>query len=49
LQKSYVFSIDGSGDPVTINQEGAVIICYYDTGELKQIADLFNALVKAVA
>lgn len=46
LQTSYVISIDGSGDPIIINQAGKVFICYHDTGEFKQIANSFEELVE---
>ncbi|MFD3259005.1 SMI1/KNR4 family protein [Paenibacillus lentus] len=32
LRTSYVISMDGSGDPIIINQAGKVFICYHDTG-----------------
>ncbi len=46
LQASYVISMDGSGDPIIINQAGQVCICYHDTGEIKLLADSFEALIE---
>ncbi|WP_338043905.1 SMI1/KNR4 family protein [Paenibacillus lutrae] len=46
LQTSYVISMDGSGDPIIINQSGMVFICYHDTGEIKLIADSFEVLIE---
>ncbi|KOR89161.1 SMI1/KNR4 family protein [Paenibacillus solani] len=46
LRVSYVISIDGSGDPIIIDQTGKVFICYHDTGEVKFLADSFEALIE---
>ncbi|MFB6365844.1 SMI1/KNR4 family protein [Paenibacillus elgii] len=46
LRTSYVISIDGSGDPIIINQEGKVLICYHDTGEIELLADSFEVLIE---
>ncbi|WP_068774997.1 SMI1/KNR4 family protein [Paenibacillus sp. FJAT-26967] len=46
LQTSYVISMDGSGDPIIINQSGKVFICYHDTGEIQFIADSFEVLIE---
>lgn len=46
LRTSYVISIDGSGDPIIINQAGKAFICYHDTGEIKLLADSFEELVE---
>lgn len=46
LQTSYVISLDGSGDPIFINQAGEACICYHDTGEIKRLADSFEALIE---
>ncbi|GGG69852.1 SMI1/KNR4 family protein [Paenibacillus radicis (ex Gao et al. 2016)] len=46
LQTSYVISMDGSGDPIIINQAGKVFICYHDNGEIKLIADSFQELIE---
>jgi len=46
LKTSYVISIDGSGDPIFINKDGNVLICYHDTGETKLLADSFEALIE---
>jgi len=45
LKTSYVISMDGSGDPIIITQEGKVLICYHDTGETNLLADSFEALI----
>ncbi|MFH0070935.1 SMI1/KNR4 family protein, partial [Peribacillus sp. NPDC056705] len=39
LQTSYVVSMNGSGDPIFIDQAGEVFICHHDTGEIKLLAD----------
>ncbi|MNJ59959.1 hypothetical protein D3C77_556660 [compost metagenome] len=46
LRTSYVISMDGSGDPIIINQAGKVFICYHDTGEIKLLADSFEELIE---
>jgi len=46
LRTSYVISMDGSGDPIIINQTGKVFICYHDTGEMKLLADSFEELIE---
>ncbi|MFX3633284.1 MAG: SMI1/KNR4 family protein [Candidatus Pristimantibacillus sp.] len=46
VRASYVISIDGSGDPIIINQAGEVLICYHDSGEIKLLADSFEALIE---
>lgn len=46
LRTSYVISIDGSGDPIIINQAGRVFICYHDTGEIKLLADSFEEMIE---
>ncbi|MCG7409498.1 SMI1/KNR4 family protein [Paenibacillus sp. ACRRX] len=46
LRTSYVISMDGSGDPIIINQAGKVCICYHDTGEIKLLADSFEEMIK---
>lgn len=46
LRTSYVISLDGSGDPIIINQAGKVFICYHDTGELKSLANSFEELIE---
>ncbi|GIP00373.1 hypothetical protein J14TS5_54580 [Paenibacillus lautus] len=46
LRTSYVISIDGSGDPIIIDQTGKVSIYYHDTGEAKLLAESFEALIE---
>ncbi|MGM1047684.1 MAG: SMI1/KNR4 family protein [Bacillota bacterium] len=46
LRTSYVISMDGSGDPIIINQAGKVFICYHDTGEIKLLADSFEKMIE---
>lgn len=46
LQTGYVISIDGSGNPIIIDQSGKVFICHHDTGEVKLLADSFEALIE---
>lgn len=46
LRTSYVISLDGSGDPILIDQAGKVFICYHDTGEIKLLADSFEELIE---
>ncbi|SMF85619.1 SMI1-KNR4 cell-wall [Paenibacillus uliginis N3/975] len=46
LRTSYVISMDGSGDPIIINQAGKVFICYHDTGEIKLLADSFEEMIE---
>ncbi|MFF2484624.1 SMI1/KNR4 family protein [Paenibacillus sp. NPDC058071] len=46
LRTSYVISMDGSGDPIIINQTGKVYICYHDNGEIKLLADSFEELIE---
>ncbi|WP_409347191.1 SMI1/KNR4 family protein [Paenibacillus sp. MBLB4367] len=46
LRTGYVISMDGSGDPIFIDQEGKVCICYHDTGEIKLLADSFEMLIE---
>lgn len=46
LRTSYVISMDGSGDPIIINQAGKVFICYHDTGEFKLLADSFEEMIE---
>ncbi|MFE4571116.1 SMI1/KNR4 family protein [Paenibacillus chitinolyticus] len=46
LRTGYVISLDGSGNPILINQSGQVFICDHDTGEMELIADSFEALIE---
>lgn len=46
LRTSYVISMDGSGDPIIINQAGRVSICYHDTGEIKLLANSFEEMIE---
>ncbi|GGD60234.1 SMI1/KNR4 family protein [Paenibacillus nasutitermitis] len=46
IQTSYVISMDGSGDPIMINQAGEVYISYHDNGEIHRLADSFEALIE---
>jgi len=46
LRTSYVISMDGSDDPIIMNQAGKVFICYHDTGEIKLIADSFEEMIE---
>ncbi|RXZ81014.1 SMI1/KNR4 family protein [Paenibacillaceae bacterium] len=46
LRTSYAISMDGSGDPIIINQAGKVFICYHDNGEIKLLADSFEELIE---
>lgn len=46
LDTSYVISIDGSGDPIFINPSGYVYIGYHDTGEIRLLANSFEALIE---
>ncbi|MFC4301958.1 SMI1/KNR4 family protein [Cohnella boryungensis] len=46
VRTGYVISIDGSGDPIIIDREGKVCICYHDTGEMKVLADSFEMLIE---
>ncbi|MCM3041247.1 SMI1/KNR4 family protein [Paenibacillus motobuensis] len=46
LRTSYVISMDGSGDPIIINQAGKAFICYHDTGEIKLLADSFEEMIE---
>ncbi|WP_028563665.1 SMI1/KNR4 family protein [Paenibacillus pinihumi] len=46
LQTGYVISMDGSGDPIMISQDGQVLICHHDTGEIKLLADSFESLIE---
>lgn len=46
LQTSYVISMDGSGDPIIINEAGNVFICYHDNGEIELLADSFETLIE---
>ncbi|WP_442604121.1 SMI1/KNR4 family protein [Paenibacillus sp. KN14-4R] len=46
LRTGYVISIDGSGDPIIIDREGKVCICYHDTREIKLLADSFEMLIE---
>ncbi|GBG07292.1 putative cell wall assembly protein, partial [Paenibacillus agaridevorans] len=38
--------MDGSGDPIIIDQAGKVSICYHDTGEIKLLADSLEELIE---
>lgn len=46
LRTSYVISMDGSGDPIFLNQAGMVYICYHDTGEIKLLANSFEEMIE---
>ncbi|EJW18756.1 SMI1/KNR4 family protein [Paenibacillus alvei] len=46
LRTSYVISIDGSGDPIFMNQTGEVFIGYHDTGEIKLLANSFEEMIE---
>lgn len=46
IQKSYVISIEGNGDPMIINSEGEVLIYNHDDDVLEQIATSFEKLIE---
>lgn len=46
LQTSYVISMNGSGDPIIINESGSVFICYHYSGEIELLADSFETLIE---
>lgn len=46
LQRSYVISMDGSGDPIIINPAGEIITFHHDTGEMRLLASSFEALIE---
>lgn len=46
LQTSYVISMDGSGDPIFIDQAGQVFMYDHLTGEIKLIAASFESLIE---
>jgi len=46
LKTSYVVSMDGSGDPILITQDGKVLICYHDSSETNLLANSFEALIE---
>ncbi|WP_374966437.1 hypothetical protein [Lysinibacillus sp. RS5] len=45
LNTSYVISLEGSGNPIFINQAGQVFICSNDTGEIELLADSFEEMI----
>lgn len=45
LSKGYVFSIDGNGDPIFINNKKQVEIYYHDIGEFKLLSQSFAEFV----
>jgi len=45
LQRGYVISLDGSGDPIFVDADGHVHILYHDTGESRQLAESFEQLI----
>lgn len=46
LHSSYVISMDGSGDPIIVNPAGEIITFHHDTGEMRLLANSFEALVE---
>ncbi|WP_235473554.1 SMI1/KNR4 family protein [Lysinibacillus macroides] len=46
LDTSYVISMDGEGNPIFIDASGKVFICYHDSGDIKLLADSFEALIE---
>ena len=46
LNKSYVISITGTGDPVIINPVGEVVLLYHDSDEREVLAASFEALLQ---
>ncbi|MEC0372272.1 SMI1/KNR4 family protein [Paenibacillus chibensis] len=46
LQTSYVISMDGSGDPIFIDQAGQVFMYDHLTGEIKLTAASFESLIE---
>lgn len=48
INKSYVFSFDGSGNPIMINQKGEVIIFYHDNDQYKILADSLSKLIEDI-
>lgn len=46
LPTSYVVSMDGLGDPIIIDQAGKVFLCFPHSGEIKLLAESFEALIE---
>ncbi|MEC0090857.1 hypothetical protein [Paenibacillus macquariensis] len=46
LQTSYVISMDGSGNPIIINDVRNDFICYHDNGESELLADSIETLIE---
>lgn len=46
LNKSYVISMTGAGDPVIINPAGEVVVLYHDSDEREVLADSFEKLLQ---
>lgn len=48
LNKSYVISFDGSGNPILIDFSGQVIIVYHDNDEYKIFASSFSEFIEKI-
>jgi hypothetical protein len=46
LNKSYVISISGTGDPIIINPVGEVVVLYHDSDEREVLAASFEELLQ---
>ena len=46
LNKSYVISLTGTGDPVIINPAGEIVVLYHDSDEREVLAASFEALLQ---
>jgi len=47
LNKSLVFSDDGSGNPIVINEKGIIIIYFHDSGEKEILSESFECFIEA--
>lgn len=46
INKSLIFSDDGSGNPIAINANGEVVIYYHDSGDKEVLSKSFGSFVE---
>ncbi|GAB0170625.1 SMI1/KNR4 family protein [Lysinibacillus sp. CTST325] len=46
INKSLIFSDDGSGNPIAINANGEVVIYYHDSGDKEVLSESFGDFVE---
>lgn len=46
INKSLIFSDDGSGNPIAINANGEIVIYYHDSGDKEVLSESFGSFIE---